>query len=236
MKPFFTVTTETSPIGFQEHVILNTTDPIEAQLHRRSVTHHSSMSMLAYRDVIKNVINWNSSLRVGFGWSFETEEDLRVILQECRDKIKPPFAGNLVSLTTDLRCDWIGFVPFNAFDRMFYDDLCLEDLVYFNNALIKYQTDVIKFITEHRRYRVQLMIRDENYRFAYFKCNRKDPVALSECFQYYMEAVADAIVVSASIPRDLVERMVGCHFLYHPDLFFELLQFYKLKGQIHESE
>jgi len=233
-KDFFTVSSDASKIGFQEHVILDMNKPIEMQLHRRVVTHHSFLGMSSQYDVIRSIIHWNSSLRIGFGWSFETEGDLQVIIKDCQAAIKPPFAGNLIALVTDLRHDWIGFVPFNTFDKLFYEDLCLEDLVYFNNALIKYQTDVVKFITEHRRYQVHLITRDEHYRFAYFKRNRKDPVALSECFQYYMEAVADAVGVAAPVPRDLVEGMVGCHFLYHPDLFFELLQFYTLKGQIHE--
>jgi hypothetical protein len=233
MKPFFTVTTETSKIGFQQHVTLDVGKPIEEQLHRRVLKFQPHLGVDAVCD-IKKIIEWNSSLRIGFGWSFETMGDLDAILQDCQETIKPPFTSNLVALITDLRCDWIGFVPFDIFDREFFEDLCVEDLIYFNNALIKYQTDVIRFISEHRRYQVHLITRDEHYRFEYFKSNRKDPIALSACFQYYMEAVADAIGVTAPVPRDLVEEMVGCHFLYHPDLFFELLQFYKLKGQIHE--
>jgi len=32
----------------------------------------------------------------------------------------------------------------------------------------------------------------------------------------------------------LIEEYIGCHYLYHPDLFFELVDFYKLKGSVYD--
>jgi hypothetical protein len=38
-----------------------------------------------------------------------------------------------------------------------------------------------------------------------------------------------------SIPRSFVEEFIGCHFLHHPDTFFELVEFFMLKGNIYDK-
>jgi glutaredoxin-related protein len=154
-------------------------------------------------------------------------------MKDCQSAIRSPFTGFTVSLISDRHADWFGFEPFNVFDKMFYNDLCVEDLVYFNNKLIEYQTEIVKFVASHKIFRNHLILRDRYFRFDYFKTRRKDPVALSESFQYYMDAICDVMGLS-HIPRDVIEEDVGCHFLHHPSVFFELLEFYKLKGQINE--
>jgi hypothetical protein len=229
MKDFFTTTVDFCKISFEHQVIIDATKPIEEQLHRRVVTFCPYLDKESI-DSLKKVIAWNSSLSIEFGWSFNSVDDLQTILKDCRDAVPVP-VYNLIRLTSDLRKSWVGFVPF---DYEFLKDLCVEDLVYLNNVLIKYQTDVVKFIINHRLYKINLLVSNNNYRFTYFKAMRNDPIALSESFQYYMEGIEDVLGITSSISRDIVEEMIGCHFLYHPDLFFELLQFYILKGQIHE--
>lgn len=232
MRKLFHITKETCTMGFQEHATLNIRRPIEGQLNRRTLFFRKGLDKGNVLE-IKKIIERNSSLRVGFGWSFESEYFLNKILEDCEKEIKRPFTEDIITITSDLRCDWIGFVPFNAFDAEYYKDLCIEDLIVFNNRLINYQTDVVKFISNHPLYRYHALLRDDSYRFEYFKQIRKDPLALSEAFQYYLDALESTTGI-IPIPRDFVEEMIGCHYLYHPEVFFELLEFNILKGYINE--
>jgi hypothetical protein len=228
----FSISKDSCTIGFQEHVNIDLSKPVEDQLHRRKLFFRYGLDKGNARELIK-IIECNSSLRIGFGWSFESTHIFEKVMHECEQAVKPTFTGDIVEMTSDTRCDWFGFVPFNTFDAAFYEDLCIEDLISFNNNLISYQTQVVKFVTSHPDYLYHAMVRDDGYRFKYFKERRKDPLALSSAFQYYVDAVRAASGVN-TIPRCIIEEMIGCHFLYNPDVFFELLEFHALKGQVYE--
>lgn len=228
----FRISKDSCTIGFQEHVTINLHKPVEDQLHRRKLFFRSGLDKGNISELIK-IIEWNSSLRIGFGWSFESTFILERVMVECEHSIRPTFVGKVIEMTSDTRCDWFGFVPFNIFDQSYYSDLCISDLIEFNNGLINYQTDVVKFVITHPDYRYHAILRDEHYRFNYFKNIRRDPVALSDAFQYYIDAVKATSGLNA-VPRFLVEQEIGCHYLHHSDVFFELLEFHKLKGTIYE--
>lgn len=206
--------------------------PIEEQLHRRRL-HSRTGSCEGDPFQLRKIIEWNSSLRVGFGWSFESASAFDSIMREFESTVTPSLDMDLVEMISDSRCDWIGFVPFNIFDQAYYEDFGVAQLINFNNKLIDYQISAVTFLTEHPVYKYHTMVRDAAYRFEYFRDKRKDPIALGEAFQYYIDAVQGTSGLY-SIDRSILEEMIGCHYLYHPDVFFELLEFHKLKGTVYE--
>jgi hypothetical protein len=155
------------------------------------------------------------------------------VMAECVTKVIPKFNKLSGNMCSDNRCDWIGFLPFDAFERAAYEDLSVYNLILFNNELIDFQAAVVEFITNHVLYRQHSIVRNHRYRFDTFRNVRMDPVALSDLFSYYVQAVKDTSLVP-SIPRDILEEQIGCHFLHCPGVFFEMLDFYKLKGEICE--
>lgn len=111
--------------------------------------------------------------------------------------------------------------------------MTIVELIAFNNELINFQIDVVKFITQHKIFRQHSLLRDAMYKYNYFKKCRKDPDALADAYHYYIEAIHDGCMLTA-ISRDLLEMEIGCHFLHHPDLFFQLLDFSILQGSVYE--
>lgn len=222
----------TCPIGFHGHATIDLQKPIPPQLNRRRLYLRSGSEPGDDRH-IKKIIEQNASLRVSFGWSFESTIMFEQVIAECIQEVIPKFNESTGSMCSDNRCDWIGFLPFNAFERDVYEELSLYSLVLFNNELIDFQIAVIEFITGHRIYKQHAIVRDHRYRFDTFRNIRLNPVALSELFSYYIQAVKDTSLV-LHIPRDILEEQIGCHFLHYPDVFFEMLNFYKLKGEICE--
>lgn len=136
--------------------------------------------------------------------------------------------GNLVS---DLRCDWIGFI--GPCDGPVYEDLSIYSLIIFNNDLIKYQEEIINFILNHPTYKQHALTRNDRYRFKYLKSIRKDGDALEAAYWQYIEAIRDTMNMP-TLSRDIIEEDIGCHFLYHPELFFELITLTTLKGYLYE--
>jgi len=232
MKKRFNILPDTCTTGFQTHATIDLDKPIPEQLHRRTLFFRTGIDNGNILELQK-ILEWNSSLRVGFGWSFESATVFQRLMAECEMYVKPSFLGDIVEIVSDNRCDWFGFVPFNAFDKEYYKDLGLEDLIHFNNAVIDYQTRVVKFVTTHPMYRAHAMVRNDSYRFEYFKRIRKDPIALSAAFQYYVDSVNMSSGVN-TIPRDIIDEMIGCHYLEHPNVFFELLDFNILKGTMYK--
>lgn len=229
----FTITLSVYPIGFEEHVTLNILAPIVDQLQRKILYFRRGVEHGDVDD-IRKIIERNSSLRIAFGWSFESTKVYKDMMEECCDVIRPLHeraAGNMVS---DMRCDWLGFVPFNAFEREILGDMSMYSLIMFNNELVNYQIEVVKFISQHRHFKEHSFLRNNTYRFDYMKSMREDPIALEDAFHYYIDAIQSTSGVS-SIPRSFVEEMIGCHFLKHPDTFFELLEFYMIKGNIYNE-
>jgi hypothetical protein len=179
----FTIDEDSSSIGFHEHVVLNLYKSAEEQLRRRYLYSRSSQAK-GNSSAIKKIIEQNSSLRIAFGWSFESMHVYKEMMEECIEEVAPRYnilTGNMMS---DGRCDWLGFIPFNTFDKAAYEDLSLYSLILFNNELVDFQTDVVKFILHHKTFLQHSLMRNDDYRFNYFKERRKDPLALSDAFNY----------------------------------------------------
>ncbi len=218
-------------IGFQEHVKLNLQKPVADQLRRRKLFHRGGTAA-GNPTEIKKIIEHNASLRVDFGWSFESSYHYQIIMNGVVDKIVPCYSEHAGLMTTDGTCSWLGFVPHNAYDREVYNDLNIHSLIEFNNDIIDFQTKVVEFVCDHQIFKQHAIMRADYYRFSYFKNIRKDRDLLAEAYRYYMNAIHEVCLINA-IPREILEEQIGCHFLYHPDLFFELLEFSILKGEIY---
>lgn len=233
---YFDVTIETCSVGFQEHVNISHLRPISEQLNRRRL-HVRRTPDLGNHNELKKIVERNSSLRVDFGWSFESLRHYETIMSDCIEKVFPRFdLGSyrpFGSLTTDLRCSWLGFLPFDIFEHDILNNMTVPQLIFFNNEIIAFQTEVIEFISQHKIYKQHSLLRNYAYKFDYFKQFRKDPDALTEAYNYYMEAIRDACLLT-SISRDLLEMEIGCHFLHNPDLFFQLLDFSILQGMVYD--
>jgi hypothetical protein len=180
---------------------------------------------------IQKIIENNSSLRVDFGWSFESAYHYETVMDDCIRAVVHKYNDKVGMMISDMRCSWLGFVPFNVFDRHVYEDMSIYSLILFNNEVIDFQKDVINFVSNHPIYREHAILRDTAYRFSYFKEIRKNPVALSAAYAYYLSAIGNVSAIKP-VPRSILEGDIGCHFLYNPDLFFELLDFSILNGDI----
>lgn len=220
-------------LGFQEYARINLLTPIsETSLRRRRLYPRNSRNN-GNPEELRKIINHNSSLRVDFGWSFESEYCYKTIMNECLNEVIPQYNEHAGIMMTDLSCSWLGFVPHNSYDRELYNDFNPYELILFNNEIIQFQMAVIKFISNHLIFRQHAIMRDHHLRFNFFKSFRKDRDGLVDSYHFYMKAVRDISLLS-TISRDIVEEQIGCHFLYNTDLFFELLEFSILKGEIHE--
>ena len=155
------------------------------------------------------------------------------IMAECVERISPKYNIGVSNLTSDMRCSWLGFLPANIFERTAYEDLSIYGMVILNNELVAFQEEVVEYVSTHKIYRQHAFTRDDRYRFNYLKSIRKDEIALTDAFNQYINAIKDTIQLQ-QIPRDIIEEDIGCHFLHHPDLFFELLSITKLKGELYE--
>jgi len=215
--------------GFQQVDYLDLTKSIFEQIKRERLV--IAPEFITDADEIKKIIEKNSSLRINFGWAFKSRNHFTEIMEECIEEIVPLYdiyAGQMVS---DNKCSWLGFVPFNAFEKVLYEKLSSYSLVLFNNELINFQIKVIEFIIEHEIFKKHAILKDKRYRFNFFKSVRKNSVALCNAYRYYLDAIHE-IEELDSISTDKLEEDIGCHFLYQPDLYFELLEFSILKGEI----
>lgn len=229
---YFTLSSDQYTTGFQEHASINLLKPLEPQLDRRRLFHRARDKNDGKPLELKKIIEHNASLRVDFGWSFESDEHILIVVGDALKEAAPKYPDKICRIVSDMRCSWVGFEPHNMYDKDVYKDLSVYSLIIYNNEIIDFQTEIIKLITNHPLYRQHALLRDEWYRFEEFKIIRKDRDLLSEKYHYYMKALKD-ISGLVSIPRDILESNIGTHFLYHPDLFFELLEFSILKGDVY---
>lgn len=230
--PRFEITQETSTVGFNTHVLLDATKPAEDQLHRKKLIMRSGAER-GDPSAIKNIIQNNSSLRLGFGWSFESERQLSDMMNECLYELCDQFNSSMPRLVSDMRGDWVGFLPYNSFEQYEIEQLSTYGMIIFNNELVNFQIDVARFILQHKSYQQHTFLRNKKYRYEYLKSIRKSPEDLDDAFHYYMSAIKDTTGLE-KVPRSYVEETIGVHFLYYPELFFELIDFYTLKGSIYE--
>jgi hypothetical protein len=226
----FAITDETCTFGFHDHVSLDPLRPIIEQLDRKKLFHRRSGDCgNPFR--IQKIIEQNSSLRVDFGWSFESESMYKTILDECIDKIAPKYNIGMIDMTSDMRCSWLGFVPFDLFNRDIYEKLSMYGMILYNNEVVAFEEEVVQFVVDHKLFKQHSLTRNERYRFEYLKSIRQDSEALEDAYWQYLHAIQE-ITQIREIPRDIIEEDIGCHFLYHPALFFELLSITKLKGEL----
>lgn len=230
--PKFEITKETSIVGFHTHVTVDLFKPVEPQLQRQKL-HLRSGAEKGDPVAIRKIIDNNSSLRVGFGWSFESERQLSDMMEECLYELCNNFNSSMPKIVSDMRGDWIGFMPYNAFEQYDIEQLSVYGMILFNNELINFQTDVVKFITQHRLYRQHALTRDRIYRYAYLRSIRKSADDLEESFHSFIAALKETTGLS-KFSQSYIEESIGVHFIYHPELFFELIDFYTLKGMIYE--
>jgi hypothetical protein len=226
----FSISDETCTFGFHNHITLDPLKTLSDQLGRRKLVHRQSADLgnpLKLQKIIEN----NSSLRVDFGWSFESGTQLETIMEECIEHVAPKYNIGVSNMVTDLRCSWIGFMPLNIFEKTVYEDLSIYGLILFNNEVISFQEEVLTYISNHKVYKQHQLTRNDRYRFNYLKSIRQDENALADAYWLYITAIKETIQIP-QIPRDIIEEDLGCHFLYHPELFFELITITKLKGEL----
>jgi len=228
----FTITQETCKFGFHDHITLDPALSIPEQLNRKKL-YYRRPSDTGNPLKIQKIIEENSSLRIDFGWSFEASAMFETIINECIEKITPKYNIGVNHMTSDARCSWIGFMPANTFEKKMYEELSLYGMIIFNNELTSYQEEVVEYIVSHKIYKQHSLTRDNRYRFNYMKSIRKNEDALVDAYWQYIEAIKDTIQLK-QIPRDIIEEDLGCHFLYYPTLFFELISLTKLKGELYE--
>lgn len=229
----FTLHIDTYTTGFQVHSTINLLKPIEEQLQRRRLNIGPHVVQYGYEENLKKTIEHNASLRIDFGWAFESMSHFTAIMNECIEKVIPKYNVNVGRMVSDMRCSWLGFEPHNMYDKDVYKHFRPIELVIYNNEIIDFQTEIVKTVSTHPIYIQHALIRDTWYRFETFKAIRKDRVLLEEKYHSYMKSIREISGVT-SIPRDILEDEIGTHFLYHPDLFFELLEFSILKGDVYE--
>lgn len=235
----FTVLYDTYTTGFHEVVTLRIDKPIEEQLQRKKLHVRSNDRLPSStgrldsdRRVMKQIISNNASLRIEFGWSFESLWQFERMMKECLQEVAPRYNDSTGNIISDSQCSWIGFVPFNVFERAVYEDLSTYSLILFNNEMIEFQTDVVKFISKHKSFVEHSFLRNHSYRFDFYKTIRHNPAALEDAFHYFIDSIRETSGLE-TVPLGYLEEAIGCHYLHHPDVFFELLDFYTLKGNIY---
>ena len=225
----FNIQTNPYIAGFNHYVTLKLDESIDEQLCRWRIDYGYEYDDDTY--TIQRVIIRNLSLGINFGWSLGSEKHFEQIMKECIETVASKYSYDFGTMISDTRCSWLGFVQFNIFEKIEYEDLDKMEQIDFNNQLIEYQIEVVKFVTQHKIFLQHSLLRDDSYRFKYFKIKRKDRDLLYDAYHYYIDAIKEVGMIS-KIPRQLVEEQIGCHYLHHPDLFFELLEFSILKGNI----
>jgi hypothetical protein len=126
-------------------------------------------------------------------------------------------------------------MPYNIFERSVYENLSTEDLINFNNNICNFQIDIVQSILDNANYKHHLLIKDKNYRYDFFKLKRKNKEDLIDGFHYLLESLNELYPYD-TYPIQFIEELIGSHFLYYPDTFFELIDFYTLKGKIDGRE
>lgn len=200
---------------------------------RRPDLHYLSHRTEEVRQQLIKIITSNSSLVVHLEVEL-TDDQFNVIFKDCEKNIKPGFTGLDIEICTNSTNRLIAFREFNTFEVKYYENLCHDDLIYFNNALTQYQVDVVKFIANHKIYRSAVIVDDEVYRYTYFKSARSDVDELIRAAERYISSFlfhyeADTIL------EDELRMAIGCHFLEYPTQYSELVNYLKLKGTLYHE-
>lgn len=223
-------------VGFQEHVSLARVQTVdEAVLRRRRLFYRHHTETTEQLQYIRRVLQSNSSLRIGFGWSFESTAFMINLFDECYADLIPRFERQITIPRTvsDFRADWFGFETFNLFDQTALEGLDAYQMIVFNNSLIDFQIDMVRFVVQHPHYRAHQLCRDDSFRYARFKQARQNPDSLEDLTKEYLDSLKITTGM-LSFPREIIEQSIGMHFLNHSSLFFELMDFYSLQGTIYD--
>lgn len=229
----FTYLEESYKVGFQNYVRLNILEPIESQLELRELVIRKHIETKGDVKAIRSFVEKNSSLKIDFGFSFTTFAAYKQMMRECIAEVAPKYNVATGTLIGDADCNWFGFQPLNIFEQAAIEDLDIDSLILYNNELIRFQVDVVTFVANHPFYKQHSLALNDTYRFKYFKALRRDEGIICSAFWEYMDAFVTVRGVSG-IHRDRLEKEIGCHFLYYPDKFFEMMEFLKLKGELYE--
>ncbi len=226
----FNLHSETCTTGFQLHATVTPLNPIPASIQGRSIRHNSFISGITNTG-LKKIIDRNTSLRIEFGWSFESDIVFNRLMQDCVSTIGPKYGISTYNLISDMRCSWLGFMPLNSFEKYEYEDLSTYSLIIYNNEIIRFQEEVLTYVTHQKEFIQHAISRDKDYRYDYFKPIRTNRDKLETAFNDFVMAIRETIMMD-SIPLCIIEESIGCHYLHYPDLFFELVSFNTLKGYI----
>jgi hypothetical protein len=194
----------------------------------RKLTHISGMPWCDEDTMVETIIA-HASLKIDFGWSFESSDQLSSIMNECIEHFEGMRSQYYFDVISDFRGNWIGFIPFGTIDTT----LGVEQLIQYNNGLINFQTAIVKFIVSHTCFQQHAVLRDDNYRYEYLKKLRHNPDDLSDFFHYYIDAIYSTTGINMVFRKHL-DIQISCHYLYYPEIYFELLTLYTLRGIIFE--
>lgn len=228
----YSISMDSCSIGFEEHFHYNPFKPLSEQLNRRFLYHRANRPK-GEHVAIKKIIESNASLRVSYGWSFESTWQMSTVFDEIEQIVHPKYNCQVNQIISDTRGDWFGFLPFNAFEKEMLDDLSLYSLIEYNNDLMNFQIEVIDYFISHPLFKQHMLIRDDKYRFTRFKEVRKDSAMLTLLYREYIDSLIN-ILGHESFPKDIIDMEIGCHFVYNPELYFELMNFSVLKGELYE--
>lgn len=177
------------------------------------------------------VLHQNSGLHVGFDWSFENTDLLNRVVEDCVNAVTLSGLILMQEIVTDFRADWIGFMPIDMEHTMRYSVYTVGEAISMNHNIVRFQYEFLQNLYKHPLAQQNCLLNDRDYRYWYFKQRTGNTDQLIEAYHYYMQGIHTILGISR-ISRDIVNMDIGCHYLSNPELFEELLNFSKLKGEI----
>lgn len=168
---------------------------------------------------------------INFQYVFEcTDDELEAIMSDVNVP-KPVHNELILNFYSDKSWDSIYIETFNGTvsDIINYSPAILKSIY---DEMIEYQRNIINQIINHAIFKRNALIFYEPYRHDRFLNIRNNTESLCDLARYYIESMHSTYNVFAT--EEIIEKEIGYHFLKFPDLYFELITFYKLKGMIHE--
>lgn len=180
---------------------------------------------------ILDILYKNSGLHIGFSWELHDTQLISTIVDDCIQQINNEGLYTIQDIITDNRGDWMGFIPLDLEHTIRHKISTVGHAIRVNNQTIEFQKLFIEKLYHHPLVKQSALLYDSDYRFWYFKKCRGDRTKLSDAFRLYLDSVINILDMTC-VNKDSVEMDIGCHFLHDPELFNELVNFSKLKGEI----